>query len=298
MPIVYVANGYGSGTGTDGSLLSVDGAAPLTILDDVAPGNQAFDVRVADNKAYVALFGSGLSIFDVTNSFDLMPLSLATSGNFASSLEVNGTTVYLADSQVGSAKALSIIDVSNPTAPTVLATADGLSGGTSVDVAYSLFGGGRAFTTVDFVGLYEYDVSSPSSPVAQPVFASSDRATGVDAEGRLVVMADAGAGLWVFQTPMIVAEEGDAPPAALSVAVAPNPAAGAAQLRLTLGEAAVAHAEVFSVLGARVTRLDLGPLGAGTHAVDLDASQWAAGVYVVRVTAGGETATRRLTVTR
>ena len=302
-PLVYVANGYGAGTGTDGSVLSINvsGTTPL-ILDDVAPGNQAFDVRATygpeGDRVYVALFGSGLSIFDATNPSDLAPLSLATSGNFASSLEVDGTTVYLADSEFGSAKALTIVDATNATAPTVLATADGISGGTSVDVAFSEYGGGRAFTTVDFVGLYEYDVSDPTAPVVQPVFAASDRATGVDAEGRLVVFVDAGAGLWVFQTPPVVASGRSPEASRLAVAASPNPTTDAAQLRLSLGEAAPARVEVFSVLGARVAQQDLGPLGSGAHTVDLDASAWAAGIYIVRLTAGGQTATTRLTVTR
>lgn len=292
--VAYIANGYGSGTGTNGSLLSVNIAGAPAILDDAAPGNQAFDVRVDANKAYVALFGSGLSIFDVTNPAAMTPLSLATSGNFASSLEVDGTTVYLADSVPGSAKALSIIDASDPTMPVVLATADGISGGTSVDVAYA---NQRAYATVDFVGLYEYDVTNPAAPVAAPVFATSDRATGVDAEGNLVVLVDAGAGVWVFQSLVVAAADTPAVPA-LTVAAAPNPTAGAARLRLALGQPASARVEVFSVLGARVAQQVLGALDAGTHAVELDVSAWAAGVYVVRVTAGGQTATTRLTVTR
>lgn len=290
---VFVATGV-NGT-TDGAVVSANGAGGgFAVLDTEATGNQAFDVRVSNGRAYVATFGSGLSILDVSNPAAMAPLSLNTVGDFSSSLEVDGTMVYLANSVIGTAQALMVIDASNPAAPTVLATADGIQGGTSVDVG---FGDGRAYAAVDFVGLYEYDVTNPAAPVARPVRITADRATGVDVEGRLVVVADAGAGIWVFQTPPIVAGEA-APAEAFAVTAGPNPTRGDARLHVALGEAAPVQVEVFSVLGARVATLDLGVLPVGTHTVALDGHAWAPGVYVYRLTAGAQTATGRLTVTR
>ncbi len=293
---LYVANGYGAAGSGPGSVLSA-AVSPtgVAFLDEAQPGNQAFDVRVAGGRAYVATFGSGLSIFDVSNPAVMTPLSLAAVGNFASAVEVDGTTVYLADSQVGSPLAISIIDASNPSVPVLRASANAIQGGTAVDVG---LGQGYAYAAVDFVGLYQFDVTNPAAPARRETVTSSDRATGVDVEGRTVVLADAGAGLWVFQTPLITSGEGDAPAARLAVAAAPNPTAGAARVQVSLPAAAEATVEVFSVLGRRVARLDAGALDAGTHVLALDAGTWAPGVYVVRLMAGGQTVTSRLTVAR
>ena len=295
-PTLYIANGYGAAGSGPGSLLSASVAAGYTLLDEEQPGNQAFDVRVAGGRAYVATFGSGLSIFDVSNPAAMAPLSLNAVGNFASSVEVDGTTAYLADSQFGGALALTVVDASNPSAPVRLGSADAISGGTAVDVA---LGNGFAYAAIDFVGLYQYGIANPAAPALRTTVQSSDRATGVDAEGRLVVLADAGAGLWIFETPAPTAcdECGTGAPA-LAVATFPNPAAGAATVEIRLAEAADVAVEVFSVLGQRVARVDAGALGAGTHTLGLDTGAWAAGVYVVRLTAGGQTATSRLTVAR
>ena len=294
---LYVANGYGVAGSGPGSVLSAAvSPAGVAFLDEAQPGNQAFDVRVSGGRAYVAMFGSGLSIFDVSNPAAMMPLSLGAVGAFASAVEVDGTTVYLADSQVGSPLAISIIDASTPSAPVLRASANAIQGGTAVDVG---LGQGYAYAAVDFVGLYQFDVTNSAAPARRETVTSSDRATGVDVEGRTVVLADAGAGLWVFQTPFITSGEGAAAAdAVLAVAAAPNPTAGAARIQVRLPAAAEVTVEVFSTLGRRVARLDAGTLAAGTHALRLDAGTWTAGVYIVRLTAGGQTATGRLTVTR
>ena len=289
---LYVANGYGSGSGTGGSLLSADVSTTFSILDEAAPGNQAFDVRVSGGRAYVATFGSGLSIFDVSTPSNMTPLSLNAVGNFAQSLEVDGTTVYMADGTIGGAQALTVVDASNPAAPLLFDTADAISGGSAVDVALS---GNRAYVAVDFVGIYPYDVTNPANVLNMPSVTTSDRATGVDAEAGLVVVADAGAGLWVFSDGGTTAAEPDAS-GAFRAEAGPNPFRGEARVRYFLPEPEAVTLEVFSVLGARVARVALGPQAAGWNAVAVDGRDWAEGVYLYRLTAGSQTATGRLTL--
>jgi hypothetical protein len=86
-----------------------------------------------------------------------------------------------------------------------------------------------------------------------------------------------------------------APP---SVAVAPNPFAGRAEVRVTLPVAERVVAAVYDALGRRVAVLHDGELEATTTALTLDGSSLSPGVYVVRV--AGETfgETRRVTVVR
>ncbi len=79
----------------------------------------------------------------------------------------------------------------------------------------------------------------------------------------------------------------------------PNPSAGSVTVPLTLGRAAEARVVVFDMLGRRVAVLAEGLLGAGRHALTLEAAGLPAGVYLVRADAEGEPpATARITLIR
>ena len=92
--------------------------------------------------------------------------------------------------------------------------------------------------------------------------------------------------------PSPVAAEGG-PEAGLAVAVFPNPTAG--RLTVEAASARDVRVEVIDALGRRVLVAVAAP-GAGRLAVDLGSVP--AGVYVVRVTADGATASRRVAVAR
>ncbi|HLT47339.1 MAG TPA: T9SS type A sorting domain-containing protein, partial [Rubricoccaceae bacterium] len=81
-------------------------------------------------------------------------------------------------------------------------------------------------------------------------------------------------------------------------AAAPNPFAGRTTLRYDLPEAAPVRLVVYDLLGREVAVLVDGEREAGTHAAVLDGRGFAAGVYVVRMTAGGRDFTQRLTLVR
>ena len=81
-------------------------------------------------------------------------------------------------------------------------------------------------------------------------------------------------------------------------ALRPNPAAGAARVAFTLPEASAVRLAVYDVRGREVAVLADGRVEAGRHEAGLDTSRLAAGVYVVRLEAGGEVLTRRATVVR
>jgi hypothetical protein len=82
---------------------------------------------------------------------------------------------------------------------------------------------------------------------------------------------------------------------ALSAPV-PSPAAGPVRFTLELATSQSVRVEVFDALGRRVAVPHDGPLVAGTHAISLDTSSFPAGVYIVRATSEGFTATRRMVV--
>ena len=98
---------------------------------------------------------------------------------------------------------------------------------------------------------------------------------------------------------IVTPDEAGAPDAGgVALTAFPNPAAAAATVRFTLDAAQDVRLEAFDVLGRRVALLAGGPQAAGPHEVSLDTSGLPAGVYVLRLSAGAETQTTRLTVAR
>ena len=81
-------------------------------------------------------------------------------------------------------------------------------------------------------------------------------------------------------------------------APAPNPARGRVRLRYSLPTAADVRLTVHDALGRAVLRVAEGPRSAGDGSEMADVSGLAAGVYVVRLEAGGEALTQRLSVVR
>ncbi|HYE96864.1 MAG TPA: T9SS type A sorting domain-containing protein, partial [Rubricoccaceae bacterium] len=79
-----------------------------------------------------------------------------------------------------------------------------------------------------------------------------------------------------------VANEPEPPASPLTLAVAPNPARGAAAVTLTLARAARVEVAVYDALGRRVAWLRDGVLAAGPHRFTLDRAGLPPGVYFVR----------------
>jgi hypothetical protein len=96
----------------------------------------------------------------------------------------------------------------------------------------------------------------------------------------------------------VKAEEPVAAPGALALAVAPNPIHDHASVSYALAAAGPVRLTLHDVLGRELAVLAAGARAAGAHAAALDASALPPGVYVLRLTAGAEVVTRRLTVRR
>ena len=94
------------------------------------------------------------------------------------------------------------------------------------------------------------------------------------------------------------ADEPDARSGGLSLTTAPNPAHGGTTVTLTLDAPSSASVTLSDLLGRRVGVLHEGPLGAGAHRIAADLSGLPAGVYLVRVEAGGAVVARTVAVVR
>lgn len=79
---------------------------------------------------------------------------------------------------------------------------------------------------------------------------------------------------------------------------APNPASAQTTLTYTLAELSTVRLALYDILGREVAVVVEGTKPAGQHEAALDASRLAPGLYVARLTAGGEVVARRLTVVR
>lgn len=78
----------------------------------------------------------------------------------------------------------------------------------------------------------------------------------------------------------------------------PNPAARQATLRFAVPEATIVQIGVYDLLGRQVATVAEGRLEAGRHERRLDTGAWATGTYFLRLEAGAEVRTRKLTVLR
>ena len=74
----------------------------------------------------------------------------------------------------------------------------------------------------------------------------------------------------------------------------PNPFNPTTTIRFALPEPVDVHLEVYTILGQRMAVLSTGLKPAGYHSLQLDASQWASGIYLYRLQAGDRVFTRKL----
>ena len=82
------------------------------------------------------------------------------------------------------------------------------------------------------------------------------------------------------------------------LAAYPNPTAGRSTVRFTLRDASPVRLAVYDLLGREVAVLAEGVYAEGTHTARFDGSLLAAGLYVVRLDAGGTVEAQRLTLAR
>jgi hypothetical protein len=78
----------------------------------------------------------------------------------------------------------------------------------------------------------------------------------------------------------------------------PNPASGTVTFRFSVPDASNGELAVYDISGRKVKTIAEGAFAAGEHAVSSDLSTVPPGVYVYRLAAGGETAVKKLVITR
>jgi hypothetical protein len=138
-------------------------------------------VAISGTVAYVADWGPGLQVIDVSNpSFPMILGNVDTPGS-ASAVTVSGTLAYVADDSSG----LQIVDVSNPASPVILGSVDtpGLARGVTVSGTLAYVGDWES-------GLQIIDVSNPASPAIVGSLDTSGQTWGIAVSGNLAYVAD------------------------------------------------------------------------------------------------------------
>lgn len=185
---------YLAGGGGNLHVLDVSKPAYPRVLSKTLPVGYSWDLRIHDQRAYVAVGlsgrdGSGLGIFDVRN-----PASPVQMGKFVSNtpilgVDVRGSHAFLASGQIG----LQVVDVSTPAAPTVVGAYD--TPGLSLKVRVV---GNFAYVADGISGLQIIDVSNPTSPRPIGAFDTPGEAYDIAVVGNRVYVADRDKGLQII----------------------------------------------------------------------------------------------------
>lgn len=141
-------------------------------------------IDVVGNRAYIANWGYGLLIADITNP--AAPTLLGSVAiDFATSVEVVGSYAYVVTSTNGGI--LYTVDVSNPAAPALVASALTTKGMEVMHHNGLLLVADESFG--DAGGLRIFSVATPAAPAQIAHYTGCDSAAGVDAAGNRAYLA-------------------------------------------------------------------------------------------------------------
>ncbi|MDH6099509.1 pre-peptidase C-terminal domain-containing protein [Anabaenopsis sp. FSS-46] len=150
----------------------------------------AIGVQVVGNYAYVADYGAGLQIIDISDPANPTRTGGYDTSGYARGVEVVGNYAYVADSSAG----LQIIDISNPANPTRTGGYDTPGSAEGVQVV-----GNYAYVADEWSGgLQIIDISYPTKPTRTGGYDTFARAYDVQVVGNYAYVADEWSGLQVI----------------------------------------------------------------------------------------------------
>ena len=166
-------------------------ASPSIVGSLSISGGVAKGVALAGNYAVIAASSAGVVIANITNSASPQFLgSVATPGD-ARKVAVKGSTAFIADYPVS----MQVVDFSNPSSPTIVATTTDSLGGKLQDVTVaSVLGATLTFGADVFFtnGVPIVDVTDPTNPVPRAILDFSkyrdDNGHGIDVDLSYVYM--------------------------------------------------------------------------------------------------------------
>lgn len=155
----------------------------------IATANLTFDVDVVGDRAYLADWGAGLQVVDVSNPDRPARLSLYNTPGQCFGVDVVDNLAYVADGTQG----LQILDISDPANPIPMGSFATAGNAQKVQVI-----GTVAYVATVSRDLQLIDVSDPTAPTRLAVVAHTGDAVGLKVVGNIAYVAASTAGLHVF----------------------------------------------------------------------------------------------------
>lgn len=152
-------------------------------LDGELPAAEA--VAIQGSLAYLADWGSGLHVIDISDPSAPESIGFVATGGYASSVAVSGNYAYVGESTDGGS--LRIVDVSDATKPSVVGSLSTSKVRDLVVVGNLVYLADEEL--VEAGGLRIVDVSEPTDPVLLGHYDGCSHALDVAVEGRLAYLA-------------------------------------------------------------------------------------------------------------
>ncbi|WP_321419932.1 PGF-pre-PGF domain-containing protein [uncultured Methanomethylovorans sp.] len=149
-------------------------------------GGSISNVVVVGNYAYAAQ-GQDMLVIDVTKTSNPSEVGKLTTLSLINSIVVEGNYAYIANGDNG----LQVVDITNPTAPTIVGTYTYNSGaayGVTVANNYAYVANGNS-------GLVIVDITNPAAPTFKGRYDTPGYAYGISVVGNYAYVADGGNGL-------------------------------------------------------------------------------------------------------
>ncbi|MCA9303553.1 MAG: hypothetical protein KC996_05470 [Phycisphaerales bacterium] len=179
MEDIEVVDGYAYCLrGSRFAILDVADPSEITLVASVSVGSSCKDVEIVDETAYV-LRGRELSIVDLSDRANPVVIGVFTDASGFSDANkhmlINGTLAYILNSEAG----FQVIDISDPSTPTLLSEID-----VEIDENPMTIAGSTIYVP-HRDGLQIVDVSDPQNPFVIDTYKSVGRAT-VEARGAFL----------------------------------------------------------------------------------------------------------------
>jgi hypothetical protein len=148
----------------------------------------ACGVAISGDYAYVADYGNGLVVVDISDPTTPIFAGSYNTAGWARGVAISGDHAYVADEANG----LVVVDISDPSMPTLAGSYN--TDGYAIGVAIS---GDHAYVADDVNGLVVVDISDPTTPTLAGWYNTAGLAYGVAVSGDHAYVADHGNGLVV-----------------------------------------------------------------------------------------------------
>jgi hypothetical protein len=260
-------------------------------------GDQAWDVAVSGDYAYVADGATGLRVINVSTPTNPQEVGFFDTAQAALGVAVSGNYAYVADYRDG----LRVIDVSAPTNPQEVGFYDtGDARGVAVNGTFVYVADGWA-------GLRVFNVSTPTNPQEVGFFDTGGYAYDMALNGSYVYVADGLCGLSIISNDLITGLASDDDtiiPFEFEVYQNyPNPFNPTTFISYQLSTVSDVELTIYNQLGQKVRTLVNARKPAGTYQIQWDGrdnagNQVTSGVYLYRLKAGSFVQVRKMVLLR